>query len=497
MFLVASILAIALSLSSLDDYKYTTPSCSSNQIAGIGMGAAADYTIVRAEDVAFLREAYAERTAVPFAVEPDGTNALDRPILARPSEHKWPTHSVIGSYIFVDGVWGGCFSLSYTTNEMPYCELSVNPGSFVRPEFRFSTGVNFVPVEAFPETDWDEFRAIASNAVAQGGAFTTNEIPTVWHAAPYVVGTNRICSLYAALPLFDTAAQQVWNTGGARRVTVYDVSELSAMPSSYDYAYSTNESEGVVYSWKKAYGALPTSTTNYESLAQGTWSGGFSEYRLQEFVNEFSCARTSNGAGPFPLVALGEYERTRKSMLATSVTNAVVWVSSPVLTNAQDEVEILQAVLSVHLTQYVTISRSWYNPSLPAGDPARSVNESTNIVNRATMCLPVQLTLDTSAGTYDYFIGPRWRYRMDAPMYYIQNRATALLGGPDDYWPSPARVPNDVIAATGTADGAATGGTRVDVSTSFYMRVFMVYRRTYNAKLETDDVGSSSATFTP
>lgn len=479
---VVSILAVALSLSSLEDYKYTTPACSSNQIAGIGMGAAADYTLVRAEDVAFLREAYAERTDAPFAVVHDGTNALDRPILARPSEIKWPTNSVIGSCIFMDGEWGGCFSLSYTTNEMPYCELAVNPGSFVRPEFRFATGVNFRPAESFPGTDWAEFRAISSNAVAQGLVFPTNAIPTVWYDRPYVVETNRICSLYAALPFFDVAAQLVRTRPGSRRVTVYELSRAASSPSSYEYTYFTNETEGVVYSWATAYGGMTTLSTNYEELVQGSWSSGFGEYRQQQYANVFSCAYTDNGAGPFALVPLGEYESAFESRTTADATNAVVWVMSPVATNAQNEVEVLQSVLSVWLTQNVRIQRDWLNPSLPSGNPGHRVTETSNIVNRAVMCLPVQLALDTSAGTFDYS-APRWLYRINVPMFYIQNRATALFGGVDDYWPSPARVPNDVIAAKGTQDGTAVGYTSVVASTSYSMRVFVLYRRTYNARV--------------
>ena len=479
MAMLSTILAVALSLTSPKDYVYTTPLCGTNQIVGIGMGENADYMIVRAEDVAFLREAYAERTDVHWAVIPDGTNAIDTLVLARPS---MITNSLSQkSFVFSDQVWGGCFSLSYTTNEMPYCELSAYPGSFVRPDFRFSVDmVNFREVDDFPSYNWAEFRAISSNAVANGQAFATNDIPTSWFDEPYIVCTNYICKLYAGLPLFDVAACSLSTADmGVRRVTVYDVRTQSTSPS-YTYTTVTNSSTGAIYSWPTSYNDFSTIANQYEQMSQGMWYAGFAESRSVQYANEYSCARDSGGDGPWPLVPLGIYESSRTIRTLAAVSNTYVWIESPVKTNFQDAVEVLQTVLTIDLTHNVGVYRAWSNPSLPNGDPERYRTEATNIVHRGVMCLPVTVTLDKSVLNWN---GTRWLYKMNAPMAYIQDRATRVFGDASRYWPTPAQVTDDDIAATGTSNGRAYGATTVEVITSFNMHVYMVYRRIFNARV--------------
>lgn len=480
MILLASVVAVALSLSNIDEYTYTRPACSSNQIVGIGMGATADYTLVRAEDVAFLREAYAERTAADFAVVNDRTNALDRPILARPYSCRINS---AGSEIFADANWGGCFSLSYTTNEMPYCEGSTYPGSFVQPTFRFPQGVTASkPIDSFAGSDWAEFRDISTTPVAQGMTFATNLIPKSWWKAPFILSTNRLCTLYAALPLFNVAAQMLSTDSKTNRVAVYDVSNADASPTGYIYTTFTNESTGVGYTWATGYSGISSASDDYKATEQGLWYSGFSEYRQQGYRNYFSCARTSSGEGPFPLVPCGEYESFRREKTVAAVSNAYVWAVSPVPTNAQNGVEILQSVLAVRVRHDVTVRREWFNGSLPIGDPDRNVIESTNYVNCGVIYLPVVMSLDKSVGVVNYRPGgPRWLYKLDAPMYFIQRLAHTMFGDVDSYWPEPARVPNNVIADAGTAGGSAIGTTGVDLSTSFIIRVFVVCRRAYNA----------------
>jgi hypothetical protein len=476
---VASILAVALSLSSLEDYRYTTPACSSNQIAGIGMGAAADYTLVRAEDVAFLREAYAERTrGTMFVALGDGTNALDRPILARPSEHKWPTNTIVGSKIFEDGPFGTSFALSYTTNEMPYCQIAYRAGSFVRPDFRFATQVNFVPVENFPDGTWGEFRAMSADAVARGMVVATNEIPTMWRNSPYAVGTNRICSLYAGLPLFDVGAQELWYDAlGSRRYTVYVEKSQTTQPR---YTLATNVVDQYVYIYKTAYDGFPVVTSSYDTVVIGGWSSAFTESRELGIVNEYSCKQDSQ-QGPWPLQVLGNYEAYVSSRTLSAVSNTFVWLESPVETNAQDGVEVLQAVLSIWLNHAVTRELTWGNPSLPRDDEGYFRSERTNIVSRAVMRLPVAVELDKSVGTS---WSMHWYYKLDAPMAYIQSRALALFGDVDEHWPAePAMVEDWEIAKSGKSGGSAYGRTSVTVTTTFQMRPFMVFRRTYNARV--------------
>jgi len=63
MFNVASILAaVTLSLVSTNDYRFTSPG--TTNLCGKGMGKQASYRVPRAEDIAFLREAYAERACL-------------------------------------------------------------------------------------------------------------------------------------------------------------------------------------------------------------------------------------------------------------------------------------------------------------------------------------------------------------------------------------------------------------------------------------------------
>ena len=474
MLIVPAVLAVSLSLTTPEQYTYTRPFSSTNQIVGIGMGAQCDYTIVRAEDVAFLREAYCERTDVPFAAVPDGTNAIDRPLVARPrySGDRLPA-------IFEDGDWGGCFSLSYTTNEMPFCQLGVMPGSFVRNGFRFDAGLQFEPVNSFPPDDWTTFRSISSNAVANGFAWPTNKVPATWFTQPIILSTNRICSLYAGLPLFNIAARRTPTENKTARATIYDNRNRSVTVSQYKVVAITNQSTGAVYSYAAAYDAFSVGTNDYEQTAAQPWYGDILESRTVVINNEFSIKR-AGGSGTWPLVALGNYVARDDSRTFKTATNTFAWIGSPVKTNAQDDIQILQAVIAIDLTHSVYVARSWSNPSLPAGSADRYRTERTNIVNKATMCLEVPVSLDKSVGLN--YNNTAWFYKMDVPITYIQNRANALFGYIDDYWPQEAKIEDSEIAATGTFGGYAQGQTYATATTSFGMTVFMVYSRTYKAR---------------
>lgn len=59
--MLAVLAVVSLSLASTNDYRYVNPG--TTNLLGIGMGKSGDYSIVRAEDVAFIKEAYAERLA--------------------------------------------------------------------------------------------------------------------------------------------------------------------------------------------------------------------------------------------------------------------------------------------------------------------------------------------------------------------------------------------------------------------------------------------------
>ncbi len=465
-----AILAVALSLTKPADYTYTTPVCSSNQIVGVGMGEGGDYTMLRAEDVAFLREAYAERTDVPFAFKPDATNAIDRPIPIRPR--------TVNSAVFEDGDWGGCFSLSYTGEEMPYSRV-YGPGSFVRDGFRFGTSIFFEEVDAFPATQFDEFAMLASNAVARGYAFTTNEIPSTWWDRPYVMTTNHIRSLYASLPLFNVAALKAESsTGTHNRETVFNDRQFSDVVAEYHTDTAEYEDEyGHIYSksYHSGYKRFRTTDTNTEYRTAGTWTTGIGERRWVSMCNEF--AVMENGPdGPWPTVVLGNYKRTDNSRRFVAVSNCHAWVESPVKTNAQDSIEILQTVLDIHLTYTLSIHKEWNNPSIQT-----TSEESTNIVRRAVMWLPAMATLDKSAGlTWN---GSRWKYKIEVPTEYLYRQATRLFGNLDDHFPTPAQVEDSEIAAAATGSGNATGDTIVEVSLGFSgSRIFMVYDRTYTAR---------------
>lgn len=467
MYMIAAVLAVALSLRSPTDYTYTTPFCGANQIVGVGMGAGGDYTMLRAEDVAFLREAYTERTDVPFAFISDLTNAIDRLIPVRP-------RSVDHSAVFEDADWGGCFSLSYTTNAMPYSDHALYAGSFVRNGFSFDNNVQFTEVDALPGSAQEEFRLISADAVSHGKAFTTNEIPAAWYDKPYVMTTNHICALYAGLPLFDVAALESGTSSKAYRTTTYDMRVKNVNVARYETSSIEDEDTGMTYYYYSGYAEFATSDTNTEQTTSGPWSTGFTESRRVIKKNEFSCQRTS-GDGPWPIVVLGNFESERYSQALKSVSNCYVWIESPVKTNAQDDIQILQAVLAVRLTHTVNGFRKWTNPSVSS-----SITESTNIVRRAVMCLQLSADLDKSVGLN--WNGTKWFYKMSVPMDYIHGRATSLFGDVDAHWPDEAKVEDDEIATSGTSGGTAIGDTYVSISTSFGMRVYMVYRRTYRAR---------------
>ena len=468
--MIAAILAVSLSLTKPADYTYTTPFCSTSQIVGVGMGANGDYTMLRAEDVAFLREAYVERTDVPFAFKPDQTNAIDRLIPIRP-------HTV-NSAVFEDGDWGGCFSLSYTGEEKPYSRI-IGPGSFVRGGFRFGTSIFFEEVDAFPATQFDEFAMLASNAVAQGMAFSTNEIPSTWYDRPYVMTTNHICSLYAGLPLFNVAAVETEGSSGTHnRENVYADSQYSSVVAEYDTDTAEYEDEyGRIHrtSYHSGYKRFRTTETNTEYRTAGSWITGIAEQRRVVMYNEFDVMK--NGPdGPWPTVVLGNYKEYDLSRRFVAASNSHAWVESPVKTNAQERIEILQTVLDIHLTYTVSIRRTWANPSLPA-----TREESTNIVRRAVMWLPALATLDKPAGLN--WNGSRWKYKIEVPTGYLHRQATLLFGDLDDHFPTPAQVEDSEIAAAATGGGTASGETFAEVSLGFSgSRVFMVYRREYSAR---------------
>lgn len=465
-----AILAVALSLTKPADYTYTTPFCSSNQIVGVGMGEGGDYTMLRAEDVAFLREAYVERTDVPFAFISDATNAIDRLIPIRPRS--------VNSAVFEDGDWGGCFSLSYTDEEMPYSR-AYGPGSFVRSGFRFGTSVQFEEVDAFPATQFDEFAMLASNAVARGYAYTTNEIPSTWWDRPYVMTTNHICSLYAGLPLFNVAALKAESsTGTHNRTTVYDDDSFSLTPK-YDYdtaEYEDEHGNKHITQYHADYESFTTSSVHSAYTTAGTWTTGIAEQRWVYMYNEFSVME-NRPDGPWPTVVLGNYKRQDNSRRFVVVSNCHAWVESPVKTNAQDSIDILQTVLDIHLTYTVNIRRKWTNPTaLPT-----TIEESTNIIRRAVMWLPAVATLDKAAGLN--WNGSRWKYKIEVPTGYLHRQATLLFGDLDDHFPTPAQVEDSEIAASAIGGGTASGETFVEISLVFSgSRIFMVYDRTYTAR---------------
>ena len=126
----------------------------------------------------------------------------------------------------------------------------------------------------------------------------------------------------------------------------------------------------------------------------------------------------------------------------------------------------------------VSQRRQWTNPSL-TNDADRI--ETTNFTKRAVMYLPMSATLDKSVGLN--WNGTRWFYKMVVPMDYIHNRAEALFGDLDGYWPEPARVEDDEIASEGRSGGSAVGDTYVSISMAFSgSRAYMVYSRTYKAR---------------
>lgn len=473
MFKIAAILAVSLSLTQPGDYTYTTPFCSSSQIKGVGMGANADYTMLRAEDVAFLREAYTERTDVDFAFTRDQTNAIDRLIPIRP--HTGSTG------VFDDYDWGGCFSLSYTTNDMPYGTGDAYAGSFVRPGFSFNTSVQFEEVPAFPASAEDEFRTISSDAIGNY-TFATNEIPPVWWKEPYVMTTNRICSLYAGLPLFNVAAMEVTTWNKANRTTVYDDYSYTCQVAEYhqgESGYEVDGQERTTY-YHSGYKSFSSSDTNTEYRTSGNWNLGLSEFRRMYMYNEYDIMMNSQDVGTnlYPIVVLGSYKSSDYRRTFKSVSNCYVWVESPVATNVQDDIQISQTVLDVHLMYTVSQRRQWTNPSL-TNDADRI--ETTNFTKRAVMYLPMSATLDKSVGLN--WNGTRWFYKMVVPMDYIHNRAEALFGDLDGYWPEPARVEDDEIASEGRSGGSAVGDTYVSISMAFSgSRAYMVYSRTYKAR---------------
>lgn len=468
--MIAAILAVSLSLTKPADYTYTTPFCSSNQIVGVGMGANGDYTMLRAEDVAFLREAYVERTDVPFSALQDQTNAIDRLIPIRPYNET--------TAVFEDADWGGCFSLSYTGEEKPYSRI-IGPGSFVRDGFRFGTSWQFVEVDAFPARDFDEFAMLASNAVAHGMAFSTNEIPSTWYDRPYVVTTNHICSLYAGLPLFNVAAVETEGSSGTHnRETVYTDSLFNnTVAEHYTDTAEYEDEYGRIHRtpYYSGYKRFRTTETNTEYRTAGRWTAGIVEQRRVVMNNEFS-VMVNGPDGPWPTVVLGNYKGYDFSRRLVAVSNSHAWVESPVKTNAQERIEILQTVLDIHLTYTVSIRRTWTNPSLPV-----TRNESTNIVRRAVMWLPAVATLDKPAGlNWD---GTRWKYKIEVPIGYLYTQATRLFGDLDDHFPTPAQVENSEIAAAATGGGTASGETFAEVSLVFTgSRIYMVYRREYSAR---------------
>lgn len=469
--MIAAILSVALSLTKPADYTYTTPFCGPSQIVGVGMGADGDYTMLRAEDVAFLREAYVERTDVPFAFVPDRTNAIDRLIPIRPKTAK--------SAVFEDSDWGGCFSLSYTDEEMPYSR-AYGPGSFVRAGFRFGESIDFEEVSAFPATRFDEFAMLASNAVAQGKAFSTNEIPSTWYDRPYVMTTNHICSLYAGLPLFNVAAVEAEASSGTHnRANIYDDRKFSQSVAEHykDTAeYEDEYGRTVITPYYSGYKRFRSTDTNTEYRTAGSWTAGIVEQRRVEMINEFD-VMVNGPDGPWPTVVLGNYKSIDFSRRFVAASDGWAWVESPVKTNAQERIEILQTVLDIHLTYKATIRREWVNRSLSS---ARR-EESTNIVRRAVMWLPGRATLDKSAGlNWD---GTRWKYKIVVPTDYLHRKATQLFGDLDEHFPTPAQVEDDEIAAAATGGGSADGYTYAEVSLEFSgSRIYMVYRREYAAR---------------
>ena len=475
MSMIAAILAVALSLTKPADYTYTTPFCSSNQIVGVGMGVNGDYTMLRAEDVAFLREAYAERTDVPFAFHPDDTNAIDRLIPIRP----WNANSKV----FWEGDIGKCFSLSYTGEEKPLSR-TFTPGSFVRSGFRFgTTSLQLVEVDAFPERDFDEFALLASNAVAQGMAFRTNDIPSTWYDRPYVMTKNRIRSLYSGLPLFNVAALEARSTyasspGSIARATVYNDGMFSDVVAEYYTDTAEYEDEyGRIHTtpYHSGYKRFRTTETNTEYKTMGTWLTSIVEQRWVVMYNEFAVMKDGPD-GPWPTVVLGNYKGIDNSRRLFMLSNSFAWVESPVKTNAQDSIEILQTVLDLHLTYTVRISRRWTNPTaLP-----ETREESTNIVRRAVMWIPSVAELDKLSGlTYD----GRWKYKMEVWTGRMYQQAIQLFGGLDDHFPTPAQVEDSEIAAEATGGGTASGQTFVEVSLNFSgSRIYMVYQREFSAR---------------
>lgn len=126
MFEVIPILAAALSLVSTNDYVLTHPVVATNAIIGLGMGKTGDYSIVRAEDRAFLAEAWRERkdavTEYRSGLLP--TNAFS---------------TVGGRPNFTDDDFlASLFQESYT-NEYWYLSRG-NNNSFVNSGFRMASG---------------------------------------------------------------------------------------------------------------------------------------------------------------------------------------------------------------------------------------------------------------------------------------------------------------------------------------------------------------------
>ena len=486
------LIAAVLSLSSPGDYYYTHPTnIPASLFQGLGIGPDGDYRMLRAEDVAFLHEAYVERGNVPYSygVLPivSGAGRADSLTVANLGE------SLRGmpGWIFDDRSMASCFPLS--------CDPALNsryPGAFITDpygshvsssfEFRHTSTLEPVTGSVWQVDGRSGFRYAGANVDWPDGAgLVSTNVFAYWEggrSADAADGANRmrripafaiVTNLYASLNAFDYAVQEATRVVVTNPLYVSRYYQKNKSPSEYSYTTYTkpNGASGAyasgVNAWAtneivslEASATVPISTTIQES-----------RIKIREYERDYYL-EGSEGSETEHWVYFDDHISWDESTTFHSVSNNTLALAfmSPVATDSVTQVEIIDTALLVCAVRAVTLYDTIY--TLDGQDISTSSNRSGRAMMAVRLGAPTVLSGQYNAGHQLYAVP--W------PVDYLKRQADLLFGDIGDESPNLGVNP-----PTDGSRGEYRHMWGVVYTTSFARSdLYIFYRRKFHAKLE-------------